>query len=212
MKTKILHDEQNAVHPDRTHVYLHKKRLRKKLLTRLNKTCGDEVTRVSREICTRLTKIARIRGALHIATFASIGNEINLAEFAAETIRRGAKIYYPRFNKKNTNYDLACVQGDSFELVTGYMGILEPKADNDVVDDYIKQNELLWLVPGIAFDKHGNRLGRGRGFYDRLLKGANGVKVGIAYDWQIVDNVPMDSADVCMDYLLTWKCFSSCHI
>jgi len=61
----------------------------------------------------------------------------------------------------------------------------------------------LILIPGIAFDLHGRRLGRGKGFYDRLLTEIRGVKCGIAFDEQIVEKIPVEPHDVRMDFILT---------
>ena len=211
MNNKSRHNKRPAGHFGSTRVYAQKDRLRKKLLTRLDEICHDEVVSASKNICRQLTTLPQLRGTLHIATYASIGNEIDIGPFAVEAIRRGIKIYYPRFNSSRCSYELALVLGEKCELITGYMGILEPKSNYPIVDDDIKRNELLWLVPGMAFDEHGHRLGRGKGHYDRLLEGVNGVKVGIAYDWQIVQRVPVNSADVSMNYLLTATRYLSCR-
>jgi 5-formyltetrahydrofolate cyclo-ligase len=61
----------------------------------------------------------------------------------------------------------------------------------------------LFIVPGVAFDKKGNRLGRGRGFYDRLLKGVTVPKIGLAYEIQMVAKVPVTSYDIPMDIVVT---------
>jgi 5-formyltetrahydrofolate cyclo-ligase len=61
----------------------------------------------------------------------------------------------------------------------------------------------LVLVPGVAFDLRGCRLGRGRGFYDRLLVEVRGVKCGVAFDDQIVNEIPAGTLDVQVDFILT---------
>jgi 5-formyltetrahydrofolate cyclo-ligase len=62
----------------------------------------------------------------------------------------------------------------------------------------------LIVVPGVAFDPTGNRMGRGRGFYDRLLKSTpNAMKVGVAYDFQLLDKIPVEPHDVPMDSVIT---------
>lgn len=77
-------------------------------------------------------------------------------------------------------------------------GILEPQgasfSEYDTID--------LIVVPGVAFDKSNNRLGRGRGFYDKLLKRVDCRKIGIAFEFQIMDNVPVDEHDVVMDAVI----------
>ena len=60
------------------------------------------------------------------------------------------------------------------------------------------------IVPGVAFDSHGNRMGRGRGFYDRLLKSTpNAAKIGVGYDFQLLDTIPVEPHDVPMDCVIT---------
>ena len=64
----------------------------------------------------------------------------------------------------------------------------------------------LIVVPGVAFDRMGNRMGRGRGFYDRLLKSTpNAYKVGVAFDFQILDTIPTESFDVPMNKVVSEK-------
>ena len=84
-------------------------------------------------------------------------------------------------------------------LVPGYAGIMEPSSNApDVASDEID----LVLVPGVAFDRCGRRLGRGKGYYDRTLKSLDCKKVGVAFSWQIVDAVPVDEWDLPMDILV----------
>lgn len=60
------------------------------------------------------------------------------------------------------------------------------------------------LVPGLAFDRFGNRLGRGRGFYDQALESFSGIKVGVGYSWQLSESeIPIESHDVKMDWIIT---------
>jgi len=63
----------------------------------------------------------------------------------------------------------------------------------------------LWIVPGVAFDTQGNRLGFGGGVFDRLLKGTRGFKVGLAFDFQVVDALPADKTDQPIDQIITEK-------
>lgn len=105
---------------------------------------------------------------------------------------------------------LPCVDGDDLRLrqytgpdcmVAGeQFGIGEPTGeewtDLDAVD--------LIIVPGVAFDRKGNRMGRGRGFYDRMLKSTpKAVKIGLAYDFQMMDEIPVEPHDVPMDLILS---------
>lgn len=110
---------------------------------------------------------------------------------------------------------LPCVQGDDLVLrqytgpecmVSGeQFGIGEPAKGAAGSDDWTDLEAVqLIAVPGVAFDPAGNRMGRGRGFYDRLLKSTpNAVKIGLAYDFQMLDTIPTEPHDVRMDHVLT---------
>jgi 5-formyltetrahydrofolate cyclo-ligase len=68
----------------------------------------------------------------------------------------------------------------------------------------------LVLVPGMAFDSSGNRLGRGQGFYDRLLAETSGVKCGVGYDFQLLEKIPAEPHDAKVDFILTpTRCLKS---
>ena len=105
---------------------------------------------------------------------------------------------------------LPCVDGDDLLLrrytgpeclVAGeQFGIGEPTGP--VYTD-LEAIELI-IVPGVAFDREGNRMGRGRGFYDRLLKTTpKALKIGVAYDFQMLDSIPVEPFDVKMDRIIT---------
>lgn len=85
------------------------------------------------------------------------------------------------------------------EMLDGPFGVLEPPA----IDPAVDWREGLILVPGLAFDSTGMRLGRGGGFYDRLLERFSGTKVGICFDEQLLDAVPVEPHDMAVHYLVT---------
>jgi len=87
--------------------------------------------------------------------------------------------------------------------ISGSYGIREP--DPGSWDRASLSEVDLALIPGLAFDSKGGRLGRGKGFYDRLLGHPEfrGIKAGLAWDWQIVAEVPCDSDDIPMDFVVT---------
>ena len=93
------------------------------------------------------------------------------------------------------------------ELVEGKFGNLEPKANAPKAPfqaDFI-------LVPGLAFDSSGGRLGRGAGYYDRLLTKFEGVRAGVCFSELLVDQVPCESHDIRMDFVLTPEGIISCE-
>jgi len=103
---------------------------------------------------------------------------------------------------------LPCVDGENLKLKIfegiesmkeGVMfSILEPIGEEFLDIDNID----LMIIPGVAFDKENNRLGRGKGFYDRLLSVSNSIKVGVCFEFQFFDKVPTEKLDVKMNYVV----------
>jgi 5-formyltetrahydrofolate cyclo-ligase len=92
------------------------------------------------------------------------------------------------------------------ELLTGHFGILEPAAEApDAGSEFA-----LILIPGMAFDLRGGRLGRGRGYYDRFLAGASGLRAGVCFEDQIVEAVPSEAHDLRMDCVVTPSAIYRC--
>jgi len=79
------------------------------------------------------------------------------------------------------------------------LAILEPK----LVRPVPVTRPHVWLVPGLAFDRNGNRLGRGKGYFDALLARAPGVKIALTHDFQLLNEVPTEAHDVRMDFIVT---------
>ena len=96
---------------------------------------------------------------------------------------------------------MVCQVGDlEADIVTGRFGIREPRTGCARLS--LKRLDLI-LVPGIAFDLDGHRLGRGRGYYDRLLGELQGARCGVAFDQQIVDRVPIEPHDMRLSCIVT---------
>jgi 5-formyltetrahydrofolate cyclo-ligase len=117
-------------------------------------------------------------------------------------------ISIPQFKSEQGEYIACRFDKPEEELVRGKHGILEPPANSPVVP--LNQLDLV-LVPGVAFDLHGRRLGRGYGYYDRLLDKVCGIKCGVAFDQQIKAELPEEPHDARLDCILTptrWLSFS----
>ncbi len=94
------------------------------------------------------------------------------------------------------------------DLEAGPLGILEPNPD-EAEQVYSPRPDLI-LVPGLAFDRAGHRIGFGRGYYDRFLVTARGYKLGLAHDWQVNTTLPSEPHDIAVDAILTEKQLLSC--
>lgn len=86
-------------------------------------------------------------------------------------------------------------------LKKGAYGIYEPVEETPIPISDIDAV----VIPGVVFDLHGSRLGFGKGYYDRFLEHFQGLKIGICYDFQIIDNLPCDLHDIKMDLIITEK-------
>ena len=123
-------------------------------------------------------------------------------------------LYLPRTENNEMNfYSINPAEEFSQQMEAGEYGITVPKITQDKFDvNNIPENTLV-IVPGLAFDKNGNRLGRGKGYYDIFLEKllASPFKerllgfVGFCYDFQIIDKVITEPTDVSMDYVISDK-------
>lgn len=178
---------------------LDKTSLRKKLLEkRANIPLFLRHIKNSR-ILRKLSRDPDFQKAGHAAFYYGISPEVGTKSFL-KRILKGKKIYLPRIGPKK-NLTLRRVRSLSQDLEKGAYNIMEPKT-------FCKKRPAsgmdIIMVPGVAFDKGGGRLGRGGGYYDRLLrKAGKAVKIGLCFREQIVKKVPMDNRDVRVDRIIT---------
>ena len=159
----------------------------------------DEKLRRSETIMHQVEKLPEFREAHVVLLYWSMADEVQTHDFVNRWYHDKVLL-------------LPCVNGDDLLLrqytgpecmVTGeQFGIGEPDASLPVFTD-LNSVEMI-IVPGVAFDRTGNRMGRGRGFYDRLLKSTpQALKVGVAYDFQILDEIPVEPHDVKMNRIIS---------
>ncbi|MDE5887918.1 MAG: 5-formyltetrahydrofolate cyclo-ligase [Muribaculaceae bacterium] len=146
------------------------------------------------EVFSRLEQTAAFLLADHILMYHSLPDELYTHEFLGKW-RNRKHFYLPRVNGVN----LEILPYDESRLELGSFHIEEPTGDNVVDPEDIE----LIVVPAVAYDRNGNRLGRGKGFYDRLLQTTKATKVGVGYEFQLVDEVPVEPHDVGMDIIIT---------
>lgn len=155
-----------------------------------------------------LVELQAFKNAKKILFYASFRSEVDTFDLIKYSLSKSKEIYLPKVDVKNNELLLYQIK-DTSELSKGYLGILEP----DVSEDRRIELERLDLVivPGVAFDHECNRLGYGKGFYDKLLtkikypttKMHIYKKIGLAYEEQIIKAIPSLSHDIKMDMIIT---------
>lgn len=129
-----------------------------------------------------------------ILMYHSLPDELSTHAFLKKWCGR-KKFFLPRVN----GVDLDILPYEQSRLELGSFHIEEPQGDDTVSPDEIE----LIVVPGVAFDRMGNRLGRGKGFYDRLLSTTKASTIGVGYDFQLLDELPTEEHDVPLDLVIT---------
>lgn len=162
------------------------------------KTLLDEADKISaaRRVFEMLERTAAFIMADRILMYHSLPDELSTRSFISRWSGR-KRFYLPRVNGVN----LDILPYDEQSLALGSFHIEEPTGnDTASVDDM----EIV-VVPAIAYDRRGNRVGRGKGYYDRLLATTKALKIGVGYDFQLIDDdeIPAEPHDVRVDIVIT---------
>lgn len=173
-----------------------KQRMRRRHRARRKTLERRFVDRASEAISEHLRR--RLLGNVdHVAGYAALGCEVDVRAYLEAALEEGVAIYLPRVSGPGVME--FCAVDDLDALSPGAFGIDEPSGE--AVDTGLIE---VFLVPGLAFDRRGRRLGFGKGFYDRALpKKGKAVAVGVGYGWQLVDDVPAAAHDRSMDAVVT---------
>jgi len=150
------------------------------------------------DLCNRLE--AQLRSARTILFFAPLPDELDVWPLLEIFLTAGKICALPFFDSVTQTYSARRVQNLAADIATGQFGIREPASSCPEIP--LEKFDLI-LVPGVAFDWNGNRLGRGRGYYDRILSRVGGLKCGIGYDFQLVKRIPAEPHDVRMNFIVT---------
>lgn len=162
----------------------------------------------SRAIQAQALGLASYRAADAVALYSSINNEVATQEIFDASVQSGKSVYFPRIEP---NKALALIRVFSaLEFKPGQLGILEPTGEERLEANPLRR--LIIFVPGIAFDSRGNRLGHGKGYYDRLLArlSAGATLVGLAYELQVVEAVPCETWDRKVHLIVTERRIIDC--
>jgi 5-formyltetrahydrofolate cyclo-ligase len=149
-------------------------------------------------LCERLEP--QLRSARTILFFAPLPDELDIWPLLERFLAAGKTCALPCFDPASQIYFARQIKNPATEVITGKFGVREPASGS--VEMPLEKFDLV-LVPGVAFDLRGNRLGRGLGFYDRMLAKTSGVKCGVGHDFQLQENIPTEPHDAKVDFVFT---------
>lgn len=175
-----------------------KAELRQRIRAALGQVSLAVRTVESLELCARLEP--QLQSAHRILFFAPLADELDVWPLLEKLLPARKICALPAFDAAEQFYSARRVKNLETDIVTGKFGVSEPLPECEPMP--LDQFDLV-LVPGVAFDLGGNRLGRGRGFYDRILAVASGVKCGVAYDFQLLEKIPIEPHDARVDFIFT---------
>lgn len=157
-----------------------------------------QAAEMSARICERIVKMNEYLKAKRVLCYSALPDEVQTGGLLREIMRSGRELYLPR--TRGSALDIVRVTPES-QLVPGAFGVMEPPT-GELAD--ISDMDLV-LVPGVAFDRKGNRLGYGKGYFDRLLSGCTCPVIGLAFEFQVFDHIPVREGDVPMDKVITGR-------
>jgi len=181
-----------------------KKELRARIASRLKALSADERARMNAEIIARFLASAEFNAAKAILAYDSAGMEVDTHGLQRVCLEQGKTLCLPRTGREDRSLTAHAVTDPEHDLVPSRFFFREPKEALPVVP--LEQMDLI-VVPGLAFDTQGRRLGRGGGYYDRLLAraGRRAVACALAYECQIVEAVPAQAHDRPLQLIFTQK-------
>ncbi len=185
-----------------------KRALRAAALVQRSALAREHVATLSRLIQDSALAFAPYRRARVIVLYSPIQGEVATGQIRDDALASGKTVFYP----KMASLDSVAVARihSTADLSNGPFGIDQPAGS--VCSLPCEVGPGLLFVPGLMFDRHGNRLGRGNGWYDRLVKqlGRDTVSVGLGYEFQVVDEVPTEHWDKKVNYVITDKRIIDC--
>ena len=173
-----------------------KKTLRKKIRELKKEMAPEQIEAKSECLCRQFLASDFYRNAKTIYGYLPYNQEVRTTPILEQALKDGKRVAVPKVYGDEMKFlyitDLECVP-------PGYCGIPEPVADEPVARD----SAALVLMPGVAFDKDGHRIGYGGGFYDKFLaQEPNHLTVALCYDFQMVQDIPVEEFDIPVDLVL----------
>lgn len=173
--------------------------IRKIIINKRNKLTESDIKSKSASITDKLKTLLEYNNSKVVLCYASINSEVQTLEIIQDCLLNNRTIALPKV-KNDGQMDFHVIKSLN-DLSPGYEGILEPK-DNLLDISLIK--DAMMLVPGTVFSKNCYRMGYGKGYYDRFIeKYKPRMKIGLAYEMQIIDDIDINEHDQKLDMVIT---------
>lgn len=182
-----------------------KREIRREILRKRDSLSLEERLEQSRLICNNLLNLEEFRQAKVIHFFLSTKSEVITEEAIRKALSTGKEVVVPVIDRSHRHISLSKIEDYDKELTITTHGILEPRPE--LYRPVPLRDVELMVLPGVAFDTKGHRLGYGAGYYDRLLKDEEDrpLLMALAFEIQIVDEIPAVNHDVKVDKIITEK-------
>jgi 5-formyltetrahydrofolate cyclo-ligase len=181
-----------------------KSRIRKDVIRIRDGMDDSEIDKRSRAIESRLISTGEFRESKTVLFYVSTKSEVRTKSMINHALGLGKMVAVPLTDVNSRDIRPFEIKDFEKDLAEGSFGLMEPRREscNEVGIDDVD----LIIVPGTAFDRKGNRIGYGKGFYDKLLsKCRDAFTIGLAYDFQLVERIPEESHDVRVKMIITDK-------
>jgi 5-formyltetrahydrofolate cyclo-ligase len=179
-------------------------KLRKTTLQNRNSLTQEEITTHSEKICETILKLPEIVNSKTIFAYVSFRSEVATFKLIEALIASGKTVAVPITRIKEKRLDAIKISNITSDLEPGYCDIPEPTktlCETSMIDPS-EINAI--LLPGSVFDKRGGRFGYGGGFYDRFVSNIpSAVRIGLAFDLQVVEQIPLQPHDELLDFVVT---------
>ncbi|MFH0921537.1 MAG: 5-formyltetrahydrofolate cyclo-ligase [Fibrobacterota bacterium] len=181
-----------------------RKRIRKTCRSAMDDMPAEQRTRESGEIHERLFALPEYQNARRLFCYVSLDTEADTRRILRAALDQGRELFVPACRPADKTIALAQIRDPETDLVPGMLKILEPRPERIAVVDPLSLD--LFIIPGVAFDNDGNRLGRGAGYFDRFLKGIKGQRpiAALALSVQVYPySIPTRPHDIRPDKIMT---------
>jgi 5-formyltetrahydrofolate cyclo-ligase len=170
-----------------------KAELRKSMLQKRDSLSEAEIKEKSTKIIQSLTQLPEFKSARRICIYVSTKNEVHTHDLIQQLTKSNVLVPFLADGRIQ-----ASIIKEWSDLIPGAYGILEPKQPKPATAD-------LFIIPGAVFDLTGHRIGYGKGYYDHLLSQNPALKIGIAFDFQTIEQIPAENHDIPVNIIITEK-------